>query len=155
MAIDIGGGATNRASTISVAGYTAIDLANPANASGVITSVELWFNTNGSGVKIGTFYNTTGNNYRCRDVETIGDVTAGSKQTFEVSLDVESGDFIGIYGTGGNIEADRSGGSGNFYKAGDQTDGGEALYELDAGYVMSLYGTGGEAQITRKVMEWW
>ena len=48
MAIDIGPGATDRGT--SGTPRTAVAKANPANATGTIDTVELWFNTNGSGV---------------------------------------------------------------------------------------------------------
>ena len=80
IAIDIGGGAIDRNGTVSSAGYTDIDMANPANADGEITSVSFWFNTQASGVRVGTYYLLYGTTFKCRDSAIIGTVTAGSKQ---------------------------------------------------------------------------
>jgi len=81
MAIDIGEEAKDRQST-TTSGSTRINMGNPANASGTITSVEIWAYSNLEGVVVGTFYTTNGDTLKCRDSATIGAVTSGSKQTF-------------------------------------------------------------------------
>jgi len=143
MAIDIGPGATDRNSTRTAA-ITRICLANPANATGVLTSFECWFNSGAAGVKIGTF-SGGGTTYTNRDVEAIGNVTAGSKQTFSgLSCDVTTGDFVGYYCASGDIESSTSGGSGLPYKSGDQFGTGSQTYSAYVGSDASLYGTGTE-----------
>ena len=142
--IDIGPGATDRTTEFSPT-YTRIDLANPANATGKITLIELWYGplgNNATGVKVGTF-SGSGTSYTPRDFETIGAVIKGSKQTFSgLDCDITSGDFIGLYGTDGSNEGDLSGGTGYMYKAGDQFGAGTQTY-TDAGTLtFSVYGTG-------------
>jgi hypothetical protein len=140
--IDIGPGATDRAATINQ-GYTLITPANPANNTGIITSIEIWAASTMGGVRVGTFYLVSGSTYKCRDSVTIGTVTAGSKQTFSgLSITVNTGDFIGCYFTSGQIEADASGGNVK-YASGEHIDpGDEASYSALGAYEMSLYGTG-------------
>ena len=121
-AIDVGSACTDRG-TNGAGNYTFIDLANIANYTGKITSVDIWADTTMASAKVATFYNTSGSNYTARDVSSaLGAVTAGSKQTFEVDIKVEAGDYIGIYFTDNadTIERTNSGGSGVMWLAGDQ-----------------------------------
>ena len=155
MAIDIGAPAINGNLTRS-SGVTMIETMNPANASGVINSVEIWANTNMSGVRVGTFYTTNGNTLKCRDSATIGAVASGSKQTFtedsgstSLAIAVETGDYFGIYWTGGTLEADydsSNGYPGHWYANGEYIDpDDETGYGLQDSYALSFYGTGEEA----------
>ena len=98
-------------------GNTYIDVGNPANASGTLTKVELFANIDLTNCKVGVFY-TDSSNYKCRSTATIGSVTDGSKQTFNVSLSIQSGDFIGLYFDGGYLERQSSGGQAR-YTSGD------------------------------------
>lgn len=139
--IDIGPGAINRASAHSY-NRTLLCVDNPANANGKITSVEIWANANLSGCKVGTFYGS-GTSYTSRDYATIGNVTAGSKQTFgSLSIDVQSGDYIGIFYSSGGIEADLSGFAGVYQDFGDQFGTGAQTYTLLAGDALSVHGEG-------------
>ena len=141
MAIDIGSGATDRGTT-NTGGYTAIDLANPANANGVLTSVEFWFGTDATGVKVGTFYGTAPD-FTPRSVATIGNVTSGSKQTFTgLSISVQTGDYLGFFSTTGDIDYELTGGSDVYIKLGDQFGAGLQTYTQNAGDVQSVYATG-------------
>lgn len=122
-------------------------MANPANADGEITSASFWFNTAASGVRVGTYYLVSGTTFKCRDSAAIGAVTAGSKQTFTqdssgnpLSLEVHTGDFIGWYVTGGNLEKDSSG-TGIYYVSGEYIDpGDQASFTQISGYGVSIYG---------------
>lgn len=151
ISIDIGNAATNRGSyVVGSDGWTYIDLANPANASGKITSVELYA-VNGynlANCEVATFFLVSGSNYSTRDTHTIGAVTGGSKQTFpDLDIDVEAGDFIGVRVTAGRLEKDTSGGSGILYKSGDYIPcTNETFYTYDADGILSLYGTGVTAE---------
>ncbi len=139
--IDIGPDAIDRATIIDSL-WTYVCLDNPANASGTITKVELWFFTSGVGVKVGTFYGTPPD-FTLRDSATIGNVASGSKQTFPgLSIDVQVGDYIGCYFSGGYIETDSAGYAGVYYKHFDQFSPGQKTYTLIANYALSLYGEG-------------
>jgi hypothetical protein len=144
-AIDVGAGAADRGSQFS-SGFTLIDFNNPANDTGTITSIELWFSAagdNATGVLAGTF-SGSGVSYDDRDYETIGNVAKGSKQTFSgLNCDVVTGDFLGVYAAVGWIEQDTSGYVGIGYVGGDKFGTGAQTYTTtyndDA---ISVYGAG-------------
>lgn len=147
MLIDVGAGAIDRGDAWSISWITYICKDNPANASGTITSVEIWANTDLGSCKVGIFYKTNGDTLKCRSAATIGDVTAGSKQTFPLdpALAVEAGDYIGIYALSGSLEADGSGFGGTWWLLYDHciVDD-EDTYDTYADTAVSLYGTGAE-----------
>jgi hypothetical protein len=152
MAIDIGSEAIDREAT-GGGGYTRIDKANPANATGTITSVEIWAVNNLVGVTVGTFYLTGTNILKCRASQSIGDVTAGSKQTKTgLSIAVVTGDYFGIYWADGgtSIEQGTTDAVGLWYVLGEHIDAGdEATYTYIAGYANSFKGLGVEAAVGR------
>lgn len=145
--ITIGWPAIDR--SVSIGAYTAIN-DNSANESGIINSVEIWANTSLVNCEVATFYRPDPggfpNNFTTRDTEFIGAVTSGSKQTFPVDLDVEAGDYIGIYYTAGNIERDSSGCGGMWYKSGDKIPCVDLTFTNLATSAISLYGTGTTAE---------
>ena len=142
IAIDIGAPAIDRGATLS--NYTVINKDNPANETGKITSIEIWANVNLTGCEVATFFIVSGNNFSTRDTHAIGNVTAGSKQTFSgLDITVEAGDYIGIYAPGGTMERDSSGGAGIWYVAGvDHIPCTNQTFTFLANNVMSLYGIG-------------
>jgi len=142
MAIDIGSGAVDREAGW-VSGYTIILKSNPANASGVITSIEIFANLHLYGCIVGTFYTTNGSTLKCRDSEVIGQVSSGYKETKSVSLAVEAGDYIGMYYSDGVMERATEFHNGLWYKTGEYIDpNDEATYEFLAGDTISLCGIG-------------
>ena len=140
--IDIGSPAIDRNTNLA-SGWTAINVFNPANASGTVTSVEIWASGVAlSGCEVATFYVVSGNNLSTRDTEYIGDVPYGSKQTFEVDIDVQEGDYLGIYFSGGAVERNTSGYAGIWYINGDQIPCTDVTFSVMDGDTLSLYGTG-------------
>lgn len=141
--INIGSTIENRDTAI-LAGYTVIEKAGPANDSGVIDSVQLWFATNAAGVYVGIFRLVSGTTYHCYAAAAIpGTVTAGSEQVFAVSLTCATGDLIGVYSGNGTLEQSLSGGSGNVYYNGNScVVGDERSYTAQAGRAMSAHATG-------------
>ncbi|MBA7622115.1 hypothetical protein ES703_29486 [subsurface metagenome] len=123
---------------------THVEKSNPANASGILHSVKVFAFANLTGLRVGTFYTTNGNTLKCRDSAVIGNVTAGSEQTFsELSIAVEEGDYIGCYFTGGSIERDFFGFVGSWSVPGEYIDpGDETTYFFFDGAAISLYGYG-------------
>lgn len=140
MAIDVGPGATNRA-TNKAALSTMLTLTNPTNETGCITSVELWFESNATGVIVGTFYGS-GLQWTPRAAVAVGSVTSGAKRTIVVSLPTRPGDILGVYYATGTIDAATSNGGGVLVLAGDQTASGEQTYVLSDGHEVSIYATG-------------
>lgn len=141
MAIDIGSEAIARTGFF-LSGTTIINLENPANESGTITSLELHVDASLSDCKVGTF-SRNGNNFTCRDYEVIGSVPSGSKQIFSVSITCLAGDYIGIFFSGGQIDRNTSGYPGIYTKSGDHFEAGEQTYNFTADHTISAYGTGG------------
>ncbi len=148
--IDIGPGATNRGDNRS-SGYTRIDANNPANDTGILDTIEVWaIALNLSNFKIGTF-SGSGTSYDDRDYETIGSVTAGSKQTFTgLSIDVAANDLLGCYYSNGFLESDTAGYNGIYNKnsSGDAFGSGFNTYVLAAGDALSIYATGATSAAT-------
>jgi hypothetical protein len=142
--IDVGGGATDRASNSGTGNTTCVDRNNPANADGTLDTLEFWFwIQNGANVKAGTF-SGSGTSWDDRDYETIGSITAGAKRTFtSLDIDVVTDDCLGFYCTAGFCEASTSGGSGYGTKSGDQFGSGTQTYTfIFTDDILSLYGTG-------------
>ncbi|MBA7591601.1 hypothetical protein ES708_33761 [subsurface metagenome] len=144
LEIDIGSEAIDRA-LYHAYGWTMFETHNPANASGKITSVEIWAVSNAplTDCKVGTFYRLGNSDYKCRDSANLGTVISGSKQIFSgLDIAVETGDFIGIYFSGGEIERD-SGEETVYRVAGDHVNpGDQATFSPAAPSYFSLYGTG-------------
>jgi len=142
IAIDIGSGATDRDPGLA-APRTIVDKNNPANETGTITSIELWVNISMTDCKVATFYVVSGNILSTRDIHTIGEVIAGSKQTFSgLSLKVEKGDYIGFYSSTGKIEQNSSGGLGMWYSAFDRIPCENEGFSYVGNYLTSIYGKG-------------
>ncbi|MBA7687374.1 hypothetical protein ES703_95836 [subsurface metagenome] len=101
---------------------------NPANASGKITTIEIWpYYAALENCKVATFHVIEGNILSTRDYVTLNAVPPGSKSTITedkdgnpISLDVEEGDYIGIYFSDGRLEEDSAGFAGYWYTAPDQ-----------------------------------
>ena len=142
--IDIGTPAIDR-SGVSATGYTYIIQENPANSSGIITSIEMYAYTDMVDVEIATFYNIEGNIFSTRDTENIGTVVSGSKQTFDdLNLSVQEGDYIGFYTVLGSLEMTHVTGSFIIWmKIGDYIPCNSFMFDNSLqGNILSLYGFG-------------
>jgi hypothetical protein len=150
--IDVGPGATNRAANLYLDTYTIVSKTNSANANGILDTVEIWLvskeATNNS--FIGTF-SAAGDVLTCRDSESIGNVTTGSKQTYTgVSISVNTNDYLGANdkNTLANplIERATSGGGGIWYYSGEKIDPTDtATFSVLNGQEISIYATGVES----------
>jgi len=124
---------------------TYIDLSNPSNLTGKLTTVYIWAKVSMASAKVATFY-VSGGKYTARSASgNLGAVGSGALKIFSVNLDVVEGDFIGIYFTdaGDQIAADNNtGGSGVASLIGDQTACVDATFNFSADYRISLYGEG-------------
>ena len=130
IAIDIGDAAVDRPNAPT--GYTLIGT-NSSNSTGTITSIEVWVNTNVTGLEVAIFTQGEANVFTTRDSVTLGTVTAGEysvsngnpiivdSETNPISLDVVEGDFIGLYPATGTIDTTEGGEIGTgWYKFGDE-----------------------------------
>ncbi len=145
MAIDIGAAATDRASFLQTSIYTVVGVENPANATGTMESVEVWYDTASTNdVWVGTF-SAVGNVLTVRDSESIGNVASGSKQTVSgLDIDVTAGDYLGTFSkiSIAQIERDNSG-SGYWFYLGEVIDATDSqTFTLGADRTISLFGTG-------------
>ena len=125
--------------------HTYINLGNPANASGNITSVKIGSSHTMYDVRVGIFYRPNPvefpNKYSTRSYVIIGTVIG--TQTIAVNLDVEIGDLIGIYRSDGQMDYQNSGYNGTLWGTYNKipcTD--ETLYLDDADAAICLYGIG-------------
>jgi len=143
--IAVGSAAINRPDNLQVF-YTHFNVDNPSNATGVLDTVETWFDVNGVAVVVGTFFLVSGTTYQVHDSESIGNVTAGAKGTITgLTIAVATNEFIGCYGTSGNIEKGYIDYLGVYYTSGEHIDPGDsAVYTLNDGETVSLYATGTE-----------
>ena len=158
--------------TVIEMGYEAIDRtgaataattinANPANASGKITNVEIWANIELAGCEVAIFYRPDPGSFPLKfstcDYETVnngngaGVVLAGSKQTFVVDLNVLQGDYIGIYFSAGKIELNAD---GNRWYSPPTTDWIPCTNETFTfqNLRISLYGTGATEEEGNAIM---
>jgi hypothetical protein len=147
MAIDVGAGAISRGASAGV-GYTYCDRNNPANATGVVNTVELWFEATGIGTTVGIMYNTSGYSYNTRSSIYVGSVTAGSKQTFSgLILDVRVGDVVAIYtDTNAGVSYDAGGSIGILYRQYNGIGGG-IVFDLSSSLRLSIYGTSNDPAV--------
>ncbi len=116
-AITVGNAAIDRASR-APANYTHIDKVNPANGTGTIDTVAVYIYTAVSSAKVGIFYVVSANNLTCRSYANLGALSVGLNTITGLSLAVQTGDYIGIYIAGGEMDRADSGGA-NWVKSGD------------------------------------
>ena len=139
-AIDIGNGAASPSDFVG-AGQTCLDKTNTANATGVLTSVEIWTAYTGTFV-YATFSGATWT-FTSRDSESLGSCASGAKRTKTgLNIDVSSGDVGGTYSADGQMGGTWSGGSGVGYTAGNKIGAGSTLYSGVGSGVLQLYATG-------------
>lgn len=128
-------------------GTTLLDRTNPANLSGFVHTIEMYFYRTATVVKVGTFYGSAAS-WISRNYVSLGTVVQGSKQTFTGKyLLVEASDIAGTYynnsGAAGNLHVNTSGGSGFVTKGGDQFGAGTQTYTVnEASGIVAMYLTG-------------
>ena len=151
--IDVGA-LISKSEVVAYPKFTHINKSNPANKTGKITRIEMYVYYNLSNCKIATFYRPDPggfpNKLSTRDTEYIGTVVSGSKQVFEVDLDVVEGDYIGIYFTAGYLCAVEPGYSGKWYINEDKIPCINQTFEASVtNDAFSIYGTGsiGEGEL--------
>ena len=125
--------------------YSSVSKANPANASGVLTTIEIYVFGSVTNRKVGTFQDNGSNSLTNRDYETLASINSGSKQTFTgKNMDVSTGDYLGIYDAG-NLFYNLTGSDYYWYKeTSNYVDLGTHTFTYDSVYHLqqSLYATG-------------
>lgn len=145
--IVIGAAATDRTAGANIYINTYITEDNPANASGSIDTVEIWMLSAATvSMDVGTIEEVDTNKFTSRDYEDVGDVAAGSIQTFPgLTINVETGDYIGGFSNSGFIEKSGSSGDGYWLISGDQFPCTDVTFDYFTPRAISLHGTGTEA----------
>lgn len=147
MSIDIGTPAIVRPYIHGGGPLTLIVKENPANEGGIITSIEIYVTVDSLDVVAATFTKVGTNSFTARDSYPVGTVLAGAKRTFSVSLNVQAGDYLGIYASYHNIYATASG-EGFWIKGGDQTTCINKGFNPISGWTLSIYGSGSTGAVT-------
>lgn len=147
LAVDIDIGVPAEDYTSSWAHGTLINKSNPANASGVITTIHIYGKVNMPEVTVAIFYcpdpDGFPNNLTTRDEEYITDLLEPGYHEYTVDLDVIEGDYIGIHYTNGDIEKKLGDEQGIWYK--NTTDAipcTNYTFYFQASNAIALYGTG-------------
>lgn len=141
ITIDIGGPAVTGISE-DWPNVTCILKNNPANATGKITTIEIYAYSTLSNMKVAIFENVSGNYFTTRSIHTIGTVTGGEKTIVPVDLNVTIGDFIGFIYTAGQMSYTQAG-IGYWYSPGDHIPCTNTIFtSYTSSTLYSLYGTG-------------
>jgi hypothetical protein len=144
-ATDIGDSAISRTDGLYSGGYTVISLNNPASSDFTLDTIKFQATAPITGLRVGVFYQVSGNTYRCRESVTIGAAPAGYNEISGYNIQVQAGDVIGFIFSSGGLAMDQAGGSvGVRYisrESIDQND--EASFsDLSPGKIISLCGSG-------------
>ena len=141
VVIEMGSDAIQR-SSFKAANTCNLCLENPANASGIIDTVEIYAHSNMSSIKVGTFYGS-GTRWTCRSATSLGPAPSGQKTTYtNLNIQVEEGDLIGIYFHYGLLYSDDTGGQGVLKKTDTFYVGQTYTFSLLEGDSISLHATG-------------
>jgi hypothetical protein len=124
---------------------TSINTVNPSNKAGTLDVVKIYKPGAGdlTGVKIGTFYNVSGNTFTSRDYINIWTISGavGWYTYSDLSIDIEIGDYIGVRISGGYVGRS-SDLTSRMYIDGDCFDGLPHTYSTPYERQLSLYATG-------------
>jgi len=142
--IDIGAPAINRTSR-QLSGYTFIAEENPANASGHLYDVQLYFNSAATSVIVGTFTQVSPNTFTTRGYQNIGACPSGFSE-HSIDIPVETGDYLGVYFASGYLDYDRTG-VGIWYTSGEQFPALNRSFTHSSPRSLSLYAEGGEPPV--------
>ena len=137
--VDIGNEAIDRADQLG-GELTLVDKFNPANESGTITKVKVFWDGPESNLKVAIFFQVAGNFLSTRSWVNLPSVPAGYSE-HEVSLPVHAGDFMGCYIGARDIDTDETG-VGMWLVSGDSVPCTNVEFSYMPGYTMSLKGTG-------------
>ena len=146
MAIDVGAAASDRNNFFDP--VTCVAKANPANATGLITQVQIFSDSELEGIEVASF-SASGNDLTTRASVSLHDSDVGlttyTAPTDFTAFEIQTGDYIGIHFSSGQISIDDTGvggGSGVWFKAGDQIPCTSEGFSLATNYELSLYATG-------------
>lgn len=152
-AVDIGSPAIEGAGNYSNAA-TRINRENPANVTGVITSVAIYAGAEMSDCQVATFYIEAGTNLSTRDWELIGAVPAGYS-IHSVNINVTVGDCIGICFPAEGSIAYNAGTEACWYRLGDNIPCDDVEFTATGNWKISVLGIGiSYLWNTKTLIEW-
>ena len=147
MAIDAGETAIDRP-TVAVSG-TFIDGNNAANATGLITQVSIYSEVALEGIEVASFiqWQPGVNDFTTRANVSLANQGGAGLTTYNAPTDfspfeIRTGDYLGIYFTAGEIDADTGGIAGHWYKVGDNIPCTTTEFTFSASRRLSVYATG-------------
>ena len=120
LTVEIGAAIIDRGSQFlqTLLDYVVIEQSSPATVAGTIYKAGVYMSSVGnppSVLRFGTFYKTNGNSFTYRDYSDLVSASVGYNE-YDVNLDVQIGDYIGIWLNNNNgLELDTSGGIGYWY----------------------------------------
>jgi len=146
--ITIGAAAISRAALQSF-NKTVIEYDNPADGDGIIDTIQIYPYVTMTDTEVAMFYVVSGNYLSTRSNCDIGTVTAGAPDPdvfTGLSLSVLTGDYLGLYASGGAIHKDTFG-TGYWYNASgyDRIPCTNQSFSWISSRTLSLYGTGTES----------
>jgi len=142
--IDVGPGCGDGASSFA-GGSTYITQLNPSNDAGVIDYICIWAAGVVTGVEVASFYNVGGNDYTTRGNVSLANLAVGLNEFSApgdfAAFNIATGDFIGLYWTDGNVDAD-SLVSSHLKLAGDNIPCTAATFAAGSRWNPKIYATG-------------
>ena len=123
------------------AGYTRMDICSPANGTGTITSIELYATGDLDSIMVGIFYAIDATHFTTRSYAALGTAEVGLNQ-YDVDLEVEEGDFIGLYWNDANINYTEETCAGYMAISGNRIPADNQLLILTSDRRLSLRGIG-------------
>lgn len=136
--------------------YPSVEVANPAAVAGTVDTFKVWlrFVTGTENVFAGTF-SAVGNVLTCTDSESVGNVPAGSEQTYTgLTIACNGGDHLGVVSKAADycaVEVTTTSGSGLWWAGAIGQDyvvpGASTVYTLTPSRTTSIYATGTELPI--------
>ena len=112
-------------------GSTVITLVSPSTGAGNLYQVKLYAYNAMYDVKVGTF-SRSGAVFTSRDSYTIGYISSGGLKTYSgLTIEVQSGDYIGIYWSAGYLDATWTS-NDSYLKGGDQFGQGAQTYTYES-----------------------
>lgn len=152
MAIDVGTAAEDRGS-YSVLGTTRVLTDNPANDTGTINHIDVWFNTGGAtgDCDFASFTDEGSDTLSTNGVAQTITIATGDNN-FDApgdftAFNISTGEYIGIYGPSDvRLELDSGSGDVTYYKSSDQIPCSSVEFTSTVVRAYSLYATGTESE---------
>lgn len=124
---------------------TVVNVVNPANATGLVTLVNIWANGTCENVKVAAF-TASGNDLTTRGYASLGNLASGDNE-FDADVgdftpfEIRTGDYIGAYCTaagGVGIDGNATGGANVWYASGDEIPCSGVTFTLQVGREVAI-----------------